>query len=525
MMARREGFLAGRLHFEAELIAEVPLHVGGEALDPDTDLPLARDGRGVVHVPGTSLSGALRDALPPVPREDVFWGAGRDDADARRGGLVWVRDARVRLTQGAAPELRDGVAIDRVWGVAADGFKFDRMVLPPGTRLDLRLTIDLPHGDAAAEDEAVGLLGALVATARAGTLRLGAAQTRGLGVLSMAEGWHVRREDAASRSGMIARLRGAAGAADTGLRARVEAAAKSCVPPKRLLRVEIAWQPTSPVMVKAAGEGAKGAVTMLPLTVRARDAAPNRERRFVLPGSALKGAFRSHAERVERTCGGINAPESDFLAQLRTAPLAIELFGAGGPKAREERSVKGPAWQPGRGAVAVSDCLAETTIGAAALDGLATDTPQNWIRAGGGGLREGLDIAYHNAVDRWTGGAADAFLFSAAEPRVAWAPIRLAVDLDRLSQANRAAALALLMMVLRDLAEGWMTIGFGGNRGYGEVKVTGVTVTGSDPRGVLQGLAPRFAWSPERGWEATDPGLDVWLTKGWKPVSPRASTS
>ena len=42
------------------LVCCTPLHVGGFGDDPDTDLPLARDGRGRCYIPGTSLTGALR---------------------------------------------------------------------------------------------------------------------------------------------------------------------------------------------------------------------------------------------------------------------------------------------------------------------------------------------------------------------------------------------------------------------------------------------------------------------------------
>lgn len=86
--------------------------------------------------------------------------------------------------------------------------------------------------------------------------------------------------------------------------------------------------------------------------------------------------------------------------------------------------------------------------------------------------------AYHVAVDRWTGGAAESFLYTVLEPhRVAWEPLRLTVDLARLAGTNRLPAVALLLLVLRDLSQGRLPLGFATHRGMGAVQVSSVTVT------------------------------------------------
>ena len=40
----------------------------------------------------------------------------------------------------AVAEVRDGVGIDRMRGAAADRYKYDRAILPRGTRLPFELT-------------------------------------------------------------------------------------------------------------------------------------------------------------------------------------------------------------------------------------------------------------------------------------------------------------------------------------------------------------------------------------------------
>jgi len=83
---------------------------------------------------------------------------------------------------------------------------------------------------------------------------------------------------------------------------------------------------------------------------------------------------------------------------------------------------------------------------------------------------------------------------------VEWEPITLTVDLDR----TPPAGVALLLLVLRDLANGRLPLGFAVNRGMGAVKDVAVTVT---PHGAIEyGAAPfTLAALPEflkREWVA-----------------------
>src|SRR5260370_9646531 len=52
-------------------------------------------------------------------------------------------------------------------------------------------------------------------------------------------------------------------------------------------------------------------------------------------------------------------------------------------------------------------------------------------------------------------------------------------------------ALALLLLVLRDLADGWLALGFGGTRGRGTVSVSEVRFTGNGLAGPWASLAGR----------------------------------
>jgi hypothetical protein len=90
----------------------------------------------------------------------------------------------------------------------------------------------------------------------------------------------------------------------------------------------------------------------------------------------------------------------------------------------------------------------------------------------------------HVAVDRWTGGAAENMLFHVQEPAAAnWDPIRMSLDTGRLNDFAGdlgGKVLALFLLVLRDLADGWLSMGFGGTRGRGTISVSQITFTGRD---------------------------------------------
>ncbi len=473
-MARK---LMGRLRIAGTLVARTPLHVGGYGDDVDTDLPLARDGRGRYYVPGTSLAGALRQWCREVGGNDEgpvkrVWGF--QEGDKGHASYVFVEDAVI--PDGVAVEVRDGVGIDRVWGCAAEHVKYDRAILPRGTALPLVLTVEL-RGDGS---EAKAMFGDLLAALESGEVRFGAGRTRGLGRLRLSAAAEVKKETLNKCNGILEALRGKSPAVTLPTLGRSR--------PRLVATVD--WRPDGPLMVKSGLDGV--GVDMLPLLSAVAGAlAP------VLPGSSVKGALRNQAERVVRTVLGCRAlhdldGKERFLAHTRV-PLVEELFGSPGrgKKEKEERSEgESREGRLGLGALAVDDCYAKDLR-------IPRERWQRVIRAApdaGEGqseseLRRVLDespsplthwtAGYHVAVDRWTGGAADGFLYTVLEPHdVAWEPLTLEIDVARLERLGCAAeALALLLFVLRDLSAGRIPLGFATLRGMGAVAVSGVTFT------------------------------------------------
>ncbi|KAF0208380.1 MAG: hypothetical protein FD171_863 [Actinobacteria bacterium] len=465
---------------EGDLRALTPVHVGGETEGNVVDLVPAVDGRGRFYVPGTSLAGALREwmtrrVLGGEPAVDGLWGFQRSDAG--HASFVTVEDAVVALPKGASVEVRDGVGIDRVTGAAAPSVKYDRAVLPRDSRLAIRILVDAALADDAAHVESQ--VAELVRALSQGLIRLGAGKTRGLGRVVL-ENAKVLRQDLGSRAGMLSVLRGSPE------ELRIDELAALPMNPVPMLEVTVDWRSVGPLMV---GSGrANLGVDHLPLVGHTDDGVA-----LVVPGSSVKGVLRANAERIVRTVmasGAQKAEKGDeFRAQI-DVPLVSELFGATGEGAEDAE------WMPGLGAVGIDDAYAHHRADAgdwAKIEAAATDADVlEGLRTAG---LEKSTVAYHVAVDRWTGSAADRQLFTTVEPfAIEYEPLRISIDLDRLSEDSAPAGLGLLLLALRDLARGSLPLGFGGNRGLGEIAVDAIRFEGQDLPVDMQELAT-FAWA------------------------------
>ncbi|WP_390819307.1 RAMP superfamily CRISPR-associated protein [Thermoleptolyngbya sichuanensis] len=445
------------------------------------DLTLAVNGAGDYYIPGTSLAGALRGWMEELEEGSqiisTLWGprlgqTGRTQSD---DGASWVLVEDAVIQGDVQTELRDGVGIDRFGGSAAEYIKFDRAILPKGSKLDLHITLDrvseskLALNDAewkAACEAWSGLLQAL----QDGELSLGAAKTRGLGTVKL-EKLEVKEQLFNSRAGILALLKGESGnssifnlEADTPRKARPA------------LTVTIDWAPISPLMVKAEREGI--AVDMLPLVSSIGDRVA-----FVLPGSAIKGALRTQAERIVRTvCPAFNHAAATkpadskkaFLQQIEV-PLVENLFGKAAKTEDQQQKV-------GMGALTVADCYADHSISVEKWEKVQTaKESSDLLQALQDAKLHDVQQAFHVAIDRWTGGAADQFLYSTLEPMgVQWQPIALRLNLSRLPGADlQKQGVALLLLVLRDLIQGRIPLGYGVNRGMGAIAIKSISFSAS----------------------------------------------
>ena len=433
---------------------------GGWGSSAYADLVVARDGLGRLMIPGTSLAGALRSWLgsvtgpaggPLFDRAALAAVFGDLEHRSQQGTVCRIMVDDAVAAGDVSAVIRDGVGIDRVTGSAAGGILYQQEVIPPGTRFAVRITA----AQSATDTERVcTALNHLVQALAAGRVEIGAARTRGLGQVRLS-GITRTRVDLADRAQVLGWLCG---------RPAPAPAADTALPGDGRLGIEVTWSAVTPVMVRAstvneAEPDRDRAVDTVPL--RSGGSGPDGATTRLLPGSSVKGVLRSHAERIVRTVTAAGLPDR-WLDQVNDPGLGpvTALFGTAG----DHRTRDGAAAGAGRrGALAVHDCL-----------GTAAER-----------------VVTHVAVDRWTGGAAENLLFSVQEPASAdWQPMRMSLDTGRAGSPG-GQALALLLLVLRDLADGWLALGFGGTRGRGSVSVSRIAFTGDGLPGVWAGLPGR----------------------------------
>ncbi|MGV9566021.1 RAMP superfamily CRISPR-associated protein [Streptomyces sp. NPDC003480] len=495
--------MTARFRVRGWLYAVSALHVGGAGQDPNAALSVALDGRGRPYVPGTSLAGALRSLLHPGPDQasgprgktaNELWGYAESRSKDGTVSRIVVRDALITAGTGldeedlpsaaldpARLETRFSVGIDRRGGVAAHGFLHARTVVPKGSYL--RFELDLNATERTLEDDREQLK-RLLRLLHDGGLRVGAARTRGLGHLELAdEHTEVREEDFGSAAGLLAALGGAATPWDC------EEWKKAPPPARQTMSVKITWSPAAPVMVRSAADGFM--VDAIPLA----SAVEPGKVALVLPGTSLKGVLRSRAEQIERTVLRRDAPAAahDAPATDRSAAFRQQLDQLDAVRALFGAAPLGKPDDPrGIGIVTVDDCYATAPVPATTWEAVyepaakdADATPPALVEL----RKHKLERADHVAIDRWTGGAADKRLYSVLEPHgVTWDPINLTVDLGRLAHHHAdidEAAQALLLLVLRDLKAGRIPVGYATNRGMGDITVHDITLTLPDhPAGV-----------------------------------------
>jgi len=187
---------------------ETAMHLGGEA-NERVDMPVLRDPRdGGPLLPGSTLAGALRNALADrlagygvdePEAVSALFGGRRGDDDGEQSPLI-VFDALGRLPDGHGVEIRDGVAISAATGTAEDHKKYDYEVLPAGTVFPVRVDLLVP-GESD-EKHLVEALATSLDALSSGETAFGAKRSRGLGRVSAT--WVARRFDLTSREGWLA---------------------------------------------------------------------------------------------------------------------------------------------------------------------------------------------------------------------------------------------------------------------------------------------------------------------------------
>lgn len=474
------------------LTFETALHVGTGRDHVGTDAPLRRTNAGELFLPGTAIAGALRTLATRLApkmnfKEECYvlrteeerketqedpcccavchlFGEVNPKADSAKGraSRLWVYDAL--LLTDTRPFVRDGVGIDRRIGVAARAgqVKFDAEVLPAGASFTLRLELE------EANEQNEQLLAAVLAEWEAGRVWMGGNSARGLGLAKLS-GVKFFSNDLATGDDLLKFLRAEkpmqSALEDTNwlsqkvqkIRNGLKEAQPQTLP--SFIEANFSLKMDGPFLTHDATAAAVIGFNHVPLL----DSVPGFDKKTpvpILPGSGLRGALRSHAERIARTLATLEA-EKKGQDKSEKENIFLKTCPACNPvEDKKENALtkcdKLVALPPEKEEAEDHHlCLACRLFGTTlrgsrlrVMDARLEGKPQ-W---------KPIDFL---AIDRFTGGGLEGAKFDAF---ALWQPSFAARLFLEEPQPWELGWLALL---LRDLADGRITFGFGAAKGFG----------------------------------------------------------
>lgn len=425
--------LAARWVIRGTLTLRTAMHLRGEE-DERVDMSVLRDPRnGSALLSGTTLAGALRDALADrlvgygevEPSEvGALFGGARGREDGEQSPLI-VFDAIGELAGDYGIEIRDGVAISPATGVAEDHKKYDFEVLPAGTRFPVRVDLLVPaslYGKKAVQEKSLlELLAAALDALSNGTNSFGARRSRGLGRVNAV--WAAWRFNLTSREGWLEWILSdhykpfAANPNQPCIRNAIEAVAPDSLKPLAIpedkpsrVVIDLDLKIVQDILVRSPGTE-PGAPDVSHL---------NSGGRAILPGTSLAGVMRSQALCIANL---VRAKQNDADTWIN------RLFGRRfeGHRPTTESEIH----------------ASQLRIGEATIDG--------------GRSRRQMRVA----IDRFTGGAADTALFDEQTEVGGHAAVRLEL------RNPKNAELGLVLLVLKDLLDGTLAVGGASSVGRG----------------------------------------------------------
>lgn len=502
---------------EGKLKALTGIHIGSGVPTETTDLPVYRNAENKIIIPGTAISGALRTlatkiaphlgldkclALDERPTEnfcdcqvcDLFGSIILgEDAEEASASKLWVYDACLK-NGNAKPAIRDGTGIDRETksSARATGAKYDFEVLPRGTEFSFRVEL---RGDITELHETI--LATILKEWAYGRCYLGGNIARGTGNMRL-EQLKVCTLDLSSPEKLISFLK-----EDNPITVATEEerwldsyAEKAKTQIKTIDRNIYLYNSFARIEFTLKFTGGFVINDILRAMQAGFDFCPYMEAgEFVLPGSSLRGVLRSHAEKIARTVATLKCEtRNDFLMHCpacnphadNDAPLTS--CNSILRKYRKEHPI-----QPEEEVKEEQLCLACQLFGSSyrgsrlyISDGYLINSPE-------------IKIMDFLAIDRFTGGGKEGAKFDAL---ILWEP---AFKVCMFFENPKEWELGWLMLVLRDMRDGLLSVGFGQNKWFGTVELKEENIK-------VGVISDEFA---PKGLKISDSIKDVFKTATW----------
>ncbi len=431
-----------RVYIRGELVLETPAHFGNGDAGAITDITILRDAldHKTPLLTGTSIAGALRNYLREY---ELGYGVGENQDGASRaeqlfGHLIgreatvesWlmVDDALGTLPDGAAFEIRDGVAIDPASRTAeidkdGKGMKFDIELLPAGTSFPIQLELWLTQEN---DPNLEALLIALKGLEN-GEIGLGMRKRRGFGQCRV-QGWCVSRYKMSDPDGILGWLNHAWDALPEAPITILLPDTSTLQSKRQAFTLDATFKLKGSLLIRSsAGDGNSADVVHLRSWREGGD-------KPVLSGTSLAGVIRARSLRIAKTL---------FQDAEAAQDLVDSMFG---------RRIYSNEDVPSGSRVLVRETEIENPI-----------DDQVYTRV---------------KLDRFTGGSYPGALFN-QQPILgrpdADTKIKIHLELRKTPQADFDAEVGLLLLVLKDLWTGDLPVG--GESSVGRGRLRGMEAT------------------------------------------------
>ncbi|MDY6856507.1 MAG: RAMP superfamily CRISPR-associated protein [Thermodesulfobacteriota bacterium] len=459
------------------------IYIGSGESGEATDKLIFRDSFGDIVIPGTAIAGALRTLATrtapnlglkncfAIDRSDsdnvcacpvcMMFGSfnPNDESENVKASNIWVYDAV--FMEKKITSIRDSVAIDRETGVSAREMrsKYDYEVLPRGSEFGFRIEI---QDDLSSEQES--LLVTVLSEWKNGRCYLGGNLSRGLGNMQL-EDIEVHNLDLSKVGKLMDFLRKddlikVTEKDGKWLNECIENAKKSV---KKINGLDGIYSSFAQIEITLEFTGGFILNDVMNANRSGFDFAPKMEDgKFLLPGSSLRGVLRSQAEKIVRSLVTFDVDNSNEF---------VERYPACNPVANENaplRScnnilrfyIKENQIDTQKGINEDHFCLACRLFGSTYLgsrlfvsDGHLTGPKK-------------IKIMDFLAIDRFTGGGKEGSKFNAL---VLWQPsFKFRIFLENPKEWQ----LGWLMITLKDLHDGLLSVGSGQNKWFGKAMIS-----------------------------------------------------
>lgn len=459
--------------FSGRLFLESPFAVGSGLSSALCDRLILRDKKGKPYIPGTTLTGILRQTARQFlgcddDHPDIVTVFGQSSAlEEGQAARLIIRDAINLEESGCESEFREHVAIDREKGVSKEKSLFNEEVGQRQMAFSFYCRCDWEGEDD--QSQALSLMCRIIQYLGEDGGSLGGRIGVGLGRFKLKdiELFEFQWSDIAS---LTEWLKSDGSRPVAGVKKNIEdfiTPSHRCTSSALKLRIKGKLRPIEPVLVKIEtsqewcrrkyvdlnglslqeGNWNQDEIEVDSAFVRTWGDRGERNLAY-LPGSSLRGSLRSHAEKIIRT-----------LVYYEFQKIN---------RAGQYNSHKGAPLDPGEGGEAN---LLENLFGTREKGGVFTvgeAYPENPVA-----FENRLKLEDFVAIDRFRGGAAEQQKFN-ARPFFPKGIDDSSGDLEFYLEVRAGAEdweIGLIALVLKDLRDGLIRVGYGKRKGFGKVKL------------------------------------------------------